>query len=189
VSLLRPPQKGPAALHLREVLAAHGPALRRMASSWTRTPSERDDLMQDIALALLKALPGFRGECPERAFVWRVAHNVSLAAARLRKRQPQEGEAALLHEAATTASPEEVREKKQQLLLLQAGLRLLREDERTVLVLALEGLSHDDIAIVVGGGANANAIGVRLHRAREALTRACASLDTPTSASAVRRSA
>lgn len=185
MSFLRPPvRQGPAEAQLRDVLVAHGPALRRMASSWTRTPSERDDLMQDIALALLKALPGFRGECPERAFVWRVAHNVALQAARLRKRQPQEGDAALLLQPATTASPEDISEKKHQLLRLQSGLRLLREDDRTLLVLALEGLSHEDIAVVVGG-TNANAVGVRLHRARQALTQACASLDTP----AARRSA
>jgi DNA-directed RNA polymerase specialized sigma24 family protein len=44
-------------------------------------------------------------------------------------------------------------------------------------MLALEGLSLDETAAVVGG--TANAIGVRLHRARAALLAAVTSLDVP----------
>ena len=47
----------------------------RLAASYTEHSSDRDDLFQDIAIALWKALPGFRGECSERTFLFRVAHN------------------------------------------------------------------------------------------------------------------
>ena len=52
------------------VLAAHGPALGRLASSYTRTTGEREDLLQEIALAIWTALPRFRGECSERTFLF-----------------------------------------------------------------------------------------------------------------------
>lgn len=34
--------------------------------------------MQDIWLAVRRALPGFRGDCSERTFIYRIAHNRAL---------------------------------------------------------------------------------------------------------------
>ena len=45
------------------LVAANGPALTRLAASYTNTLSDRDDLLQEIAMALWQALPRFRGEC------------------------------------------------------------------------------------------------------------------------------
>ena len=59
----------------RTLLDRHRPALARLAASYTRTTSDRDDLLQDIAMALWRALPTFRGECSERTFLFRIAHN------------------------------------------------------------------------------------------------------------------
>src|SRR5579863_1598937 len=60
---------------LNRLLTENGPALLRLAASYTNTSSDRDDLVQDIAIALWQALPRFRGECSERTFLFRVAHN------------------------------------------------------------------------------------------------------------------
>jgi len=162
-----PPPESPAE-HLRRILASHGGALRRLAASWTRTPSERDDLLQDIAVALLNALPGFRGDCPERAFVWRIAHNRALATADKRRRdRALDAPDALDSHASSLPSALEVTEQHERTARLDHALRLLRDDQRVLLVLSLEGLSLDEIASVVGG--TSNAVGVRLHRARAAL--------------------
>jgi RNA polymerase sigma factor (sigma-70 family) len=68
---------GRAALEQRfhQLLSANGGAIRRLAASYTNNPSDRDDLFQDISLAIWKALPGFRGESSERTFIFRIAHN------------------------------------------------------------------------------------------------------------------
>jgi RNA polymerase sigma-70 factor (ECF subfamily) len=161
---------------LRRVLRDQGAALGRLASAWTRNRAERDDLMQDIALALLVALPRFRGECPERAFVWRVAHNRCLLMARQRRRQADD-ELTDEH-ISPQPSPLARVEQEQRARHLQRAIGRLSEDHRAVLVLSFEGLSHEEIGDVVG--ASANAVGVRLHRARAALTDAMqASTATP----------
>lgn len=54
-------------------LADHGRGLSRMAGSYTRTAAEREDLEQDIALALWRALPTFRGESSLKTFAYRIA--------------------------------------------------------------------------------------------------------------------
>src|ERR1022692_3854008 len=70
------------------LLAANGPALARLAASYTNTPSDRDDLLQEIdrddllqeiALAVWQALRAFRGECSPRTFLFRIAHNRGIA--------------------------------------------------------------------------------------------------------------
>src|SRR5215510_12930513 len=60
-----------------DLLSGNGGALSRLAASYTNNPSDRDDLFQDIALAIWKALPGFRGESSERTFIFRIAHGVA----------------------------------------------------------------------------------------------------------------
>jgi RNA polymerase sigma factor (sigma-70 family) len=153
---------------LRRVLHDHGAALSRLAAAWTRTTAEREDLLQDISLALLVALPRFRGECPERAFIWRVAHNRCLVAARSRRRHVDDER--LLEQASTDPSPLTRMEQHQRARALQSAVARLSEDQRAVIVLSFEGMSHQEIGEVVG--ASANAIGVRLHRARAALAEA-----------------
>jgi RNA polymerase sigma factor (sigma-70 family) len=153
---------------LRRALGAHGLALSRLASAWTRTTAEREDLLQDISLALLVALPRFRGECPERAFIWRVAHNRCVQAAR--RRRPQVDDDRLLEVESRAPSPFDRLDAQQRARALQRAVAGLSEDQRTVIVLSLEGLSHEEIGEVVG--ASANAVGVRLHRARAALAAA-----------------
>src|SRR5215469_9476703 len=61
------------------ILAEHGPALSRLAGSYTHTRSDRDDLLQETAFAIWQALPRFRGECSERTFIFRIAHNRAIA--------------------------------------------------------------------------------------------------------------
>jgi RNA polymerase sigma factor (sigma-70 family) len=153
---------------LRRVLQDHGAALSRLASAWTRTTAEREDLLQDISLALLVALPRFRGECPERAFIWRVAHNRCLVAARSRRRHMDEE--LLLEPASTDPSPLARLEQQQRARALQRAVARLSEDQRAVIVMSLEGMSHEEIGEIVG--ASANTVGVRLHRARAALAEA-----------------
>ena len=60
---------------LERLLAAHGAGLHRVARAYAKNPAEAADLAQEIAVAVWRALPGFRGQCSERTFVFRIAHN------------------------------------------------------------------------------------------------------------------
>src|SRR5580704_8622866 len=60
------------------ILREYGQALGRLSSGYERVASARDELMQEIALAIWQALPQFRGECSEHTFVYRIAHNCSI---------------------------------------------------------------------------------------------------------------
>jgi len=155
------------------VLADHSRALERVAASYTRTASEREDLLQDIALSLWTALPTFRGECSEKTFALRIAHNRALAY--LAKRGAPGSLRAPVdvddHEDAVVATtgknPALAYERAERGSRLLAATRALPLAHRQVITLLLEGLGHREIADVLG--TTEGNIAVRATRARAAL--------------------
>ena len=148
------------------LLREHGPALNRRAAGYEWDPVERQDLLQDIALAIWRALPAFRGESSERTFVFRIAHNRCIT--HLSKRRVNVSlEEAQIDVEDPSANAEAVLAEEQEHQRLLAAIRLLPPIHREVLVLALEGMGYREIADVVGIGESN--VGVRLNRARERL--------------------
>ncbi len=148
------------------ILAADGPAIMRLAASYTNARSDRDDLVQEIALALWQALPRFRGECSERTFLFRIAHNRGIAwLARMRSRRAESGEPVEVSD--PTPDPESELAQEQRNRNLRRAVRRLPVPFRQVVTLTLEGLNYREIAEVLGIS-ETNA-GVRLTRARQML--------------------
>ena len=159
------------AVYLR-MLNEHGGAVRRVADSYERDPGRRQDLVQDIWMSIWQALPSFRGECAEKTFVFRIAHNRAvnhIAHWRLRRTEPLDEADPLDHH---TPDPERAATEREQRERLQAAVRALPLALRQTTVLMLEGLTHREIAEVLG--VSENTVAVRLTRARGALARAMA---------------
>jgi len=147
------------------LLEVHGAGVARTIRGYARSEAERADLEQEVALALWTALPSFRGDCSERTFVLRIAHNRALTLLSKRTDSVEAPPGAELP--ATSADPERRASGAERLRALQRALKEIPLGPRQVLLLALEGLSHDEIAAVLGISANNAA--VRLSRARAAL--------------------
>ena len=154
-------------LHQRflALLDAHGAAVARTVRGYARNEAERADLEQEVALALWIGLPGFRGDCAERTFVLRIAHNRALAFLSRRTRRAEQ--APVPERASPAADPEQRASGAERLRALHAALSEIPLGLRQVLLLALEGLSHEEIGAVLG--ITANNAAVRLSRARAAL--------------------
>lgn len=152
------------------LLATHGPALRRLARVHAPNPADQDDLFQEIAVAIWRSLPGFRGESSERTWIYRVAHNV--AATFWTRNRRARGERAH-HEVTPGAAPEP--EARMDLVEL---VRRLPPFDRQLVTLYLEGLTAPEIADVTG--LSATNVAVRLTRARKTLAAAAAPLPRST---------
>ena len=151
------------------LLTAHGPALSRLAASYTDTASDRDDLMQEIALAIWRALPRFRGECSERTFLFRIAQNRSIAClARNRGRALERAGEIEVRDPAP--NPESDLAASQRAAQLRGAIRRLPVVYRQVITLTLEGLGYGEIAEVLG--VSESNVGARLTRARQMLREA-----------------
>jgi RNA polymerase sigma-70 factor (ECF subfamily) len=150
---------------IEQVLTEFRPVLGRTAAMFAPPGSERDDLLQEIYLALLSALPGYRGESSLRTYVLRVAHNcgVRRIASRRNAATPlDEGD-----HASPAPGPDREAEARQDVERLSTAVRELPLGARQVLVLTLEGLSQREIGQVLG--IEENVVSVRLHRARSVL--------------------
>lgn len=148
------------------MLREHAGLLARIAASYEAEPGARDDLLQDIALALWKAVPRWRGDASLKTFVARVAHNRGathvikavrhLPAVRLDDEVSDGGCGPQAHAQGAQANAH-----------LRAAVRALPLALRQPVTLALEGFLQREIAEALG--ISANNVAVRLHRARKAL--------------------
>jgi len=153
------------AMDIEQILRQHWPLLVRLASSYRSDTLRRDDLLQEISIALWQALPRWRGEGSLRAYIARVAHNRAIDALAADRRPPT----AALDEQHADPGPgplqrAAVDEQRDGLL---AAVRALPLGLRQVVSLALEGFSHREIAQTLG--LEENAVAQRLSRARKQL--------------------
>jgi len=142
------------------LMAAYATPIRRLCGAYTASAQDRDDLFQEIFLAVWRALPGYRGEASTRTWLYRIAHNVALTGqTRARRRRSRE---TALSDALEPSTHTDLR----QLALKQAIARMNPVD-RSVTVLWLEGLSAAEIEEVTG--IKAGTVAVRLSRIRKQL--------------------
>ena len=59
------------------LMEAYGVALKRLAAAYVSDSAAREDLFQEIALAVWNGIPGFRGDASERTWLYRIAHNTA----------------------------------------------------------------------------------------------------------------
>jgi RNA polymerase sigma factor (sigma-70 family) len=148
------------------LLNANLPALGRLAGSYAGSTGERDDLLQEIALALWQALPRFRGECSERTFLFRIAHNRCINHI-ARRRSMDSLEGLELDPADESRPVDQALSQQQDSARLTDAVRRLPVIQRQVIVLALEDMEYHEIAEVLG--ISESNVGVRLNRARATL--------------------
>jgi RNA polymerase sigma-70 factor (ECF subfamily) len=146
------------------LLAEYGAGLARVAGSYTNSVSDRDDLVQEIALAVWQALPRFRGECSERTFLYRIAHNRAISHL-ASGRQRAETEPVEVPDRAPSVEAKLAREQQGE--RLQHAVRRLPVLYRQVVTLILEGMEYGEIAQILG--ISESNVGARLTRARQML--------------------
>ena len=159
---------------LERVLDRHGDALWRLAGAYTDAPQDREDLYQEILVAVWQGLPRFRGDSSTRTYVFRIGRNRAITFQRKSRRhaatEPLDGVAD------GGPSPVEDAVALDEQDRLRKAVRALPPPGREVVSLSLEGLSNDEIAGVLG--LSKNNVAVRLHRARTRLREAFESTET-----------
>jgi RNA polymerase sigma factor (sigma-70 family) len=161
----------------------YGAAMRRLAAVYVNDARDREDLVQEIAMALWQAIPKFRGEASERTWLYRIAHNTAItASAKLWRRGKKESAledlpelreagagsaaAANLVDSKETPGDERLIEAQRREWLMRA-IRELAAVDRQIVTLHLEELSYREIQEITG--MTEGAIATRLTRIRERL--------------------
>ena len=147
------------------IVREHGDALSRVAWGYVSNTADHDDLMQDVFVALWRALPRFRGDSSERTFVFRIAHNRGCTfVASHREHETLTAESTI---ADPRPSPHDAAERANDRARLVAAVRTLPAAHRQAVLLRLEGFGIAEIAALQG--VSENNVSVRLTRARDHL--------------------
>jgi RNA polymerase sigma-70 factor (ECF subfamily) len=150
----------------------HEKLLRHIIIGFEAKPAIQDELFQEIALNIWRALPNFRHDSVVKTFVARIAHNVlathvAKAVKTIKTDQdltdlPQE-----LEKDHSQPTPYQSLDQSQRQQKLVSAIRQLKLDYQQVITLALEGMCYQEIAQVLD--ITTNLVGVRLQRAKIAL--------------------
>lgn len=159
-----------------QVVRDHGAALWRLTAGYAASEADRQDLHQEILVAVWQALARFEARSSLRTFVYRVAHNrgMSHRAYEGRRRHEDLSNVRLPDPA---PGPDEQAEARRRRRVLLAATRSLSPPLRQVLMLHLDGLSNPEIA-EIAGITTGNAA-VRLTRARDAVQKRIREIESP----------
>jgi RNA polymerase sigma-70 factor (ECF subfamily) len=142
-------------------MAAYSGPIRRLCAAYACDGPDREDLFQEVCMAVWRALPAFRGESSTRTWLYRIAHNVALSwQARDRRRRARE--------VPLDADVGRDRDTNLRRLALERAVASLNPADRTLTLLWLEGLSAVEIEDVTG--VKSATVAVRLSRIRKHLT-------------------
>jgi RNA polymerase sigma factor (sigma-70 family) len=148
------------------IVAEHGPLIARIAMSYEADPALREDLVQQIFLAVWQALPSYRAEASLKTFIARIAQNRAISFVARQVRQPPTTEMPELI-VATDPDPEQSAIDASERRTLIEATRRLPVPQRQAIVLILEGFSYGEISEMLNIAPNALAL--RLSRAKSAL--------------------
>lgn len=154
-------------------MTEHEKLLRHIITGFEAKPAIQDELFQEIALNVWRALPKFRYDSAVKTFIARIAHNVlaTHVAKSVRTVKADKELAAVPVEAEqdlTQPTPFQSLDQKQRQQRLAQAIRQLKLEQQQVITLALEGMSYQEIGEVLS--ITTNLVGVRLQRAKKALT-------------------
>ena len=148
------------------IVAEHGPLISCIAMSYEADPALREDLTQQIFLAVWQALPAYRADASLKTFIARIAQNRAISYVAKQVRQPPVAELPEVLEAEQPNPEESAIGANERHVLLEATRRLPLP-QRQVIVLVLEGFDYAEIAEMLNIAPNALAL--RLNRAKAAL--------------------
>lgn len=149
-----------------QALAEHAAMIDRIISGMESNPACRDELRQEVALALWRATPSWRQASSLKTFVARVTHNVCVSHVRRASRAPKH------HELSDTVM-DKAEATDDAVVRADLGRRLLAEVSklprgmREVATLYLDDFSAREIAATLG--ISEGAVFTRITRLREML--------------------
>ncbi len=150
---------------IERIISDYGPGLARVAASYEANPTLQEDLLQEILMAIHRALPSLENEARLAPFVFRIAHNRSVT--HVMKRAGERRRAELHDPEPETQTPEQLMIASDRSRRVGAAIRRLPLPYRQVITLLLEELSYAEIAEALG--LSLSNVGVRVNRAKAQL--------------------
>jgi len=154
-------------------MTEHEKLLRHIITGFEAKVAIQDELFQEIALNIWRALPKFRHDSAVKTFVARIAHNILAThvakAVKTIKADQDLSDIGVEAEKDQQPTPYQSLSRNQRQQKLADAIRQLKLEQQQVIILALEGMSYLEISEVLA--ITTNLVGVRLQRAKQSLAK------------------
>lgn len=162
-----------------ELVRRYAARLLRVARRFLSSEEDARDAVQDAFVAAFKSIGGFESTAQISTWLHRIVVNACLMKLRTRRRKPEEDIEQYLprfledgHQVESSVpwyeSAETILQRNELRVLVRRSIDELPDVYRAVLLLRdIEEISTDEAASILG--TTANAVKIRLHRARQAL--------------------
>ena len=134
----------------------------KISRAYTNTTHDREDLINDIAFELWKAYPKFKGESKISTWIYRISLNISMNYKRNKKNNILFLSETNQFDTSTWLHDEEVNEQSD---LLYSCIDYLDEFNKAIIILFLDGNSHEEISAITG--ISKTNVGTRISRIKE----------------------
>jgi len=143
----------------------HGAIVHHVVNGFA-AGDDRNDLLQEVLLAVWKSIPAFRGQAKPTSYLYRVCHNAALLWTRTEKnyRRRVDQFSAL---ASNDSSPHPDALTEERLAKLYSSIRQLKPLDRSLILMSLDGVSYREMAEVLG--LSESNIGVKINRIKNQL--------------------
>lgn len=146
-------------------LAGHKGILFKVVHAYAFEHADRQDLFQEIVIQIWRSVEAFRGDSSASTWMYRVALNTAIAWTRKEGRRQRGKEQFELAQGLLTTPAAVERDPRVEWLYQQ--ITQLKDVDRSVALLLLDGFSYKEIAGIVG--LTESNVGVKINRIKSAL--------------------
>lgn len=150
-------------LEFTKMVREHRKTIYTVCYFFSDSPTEVDDLFQEVLVNLWKSYPKFRGDSSVKTWVWRVSLNTCCAINRADKRRVPTVPLGIDKDLLVSDNDQ----SSAQIKMLYDRINKLEVFDRAIILLWLESMSYDEIAAIVG--ITTSAVTSRLFRIKEQL--------------------
>ena len=148
-----------------EWLSDHKGILFKVVHAYAFEHADRQDLFQEIAIQVWRSVDAFRGASSVPTWMYRVALNTAIAWNRKEDKHQRGKQPLEIVESLLTASASDGHDPRVEWLYHQ--IAQLKDVDRSVALLLLDGFSYKEIADIVG--ITESNVGVKINRIKSAL--------------------
>jgi RNA polymerase sigma factor (sigma-70 family) len=145
-----------------EIVLTNGGLIYKIAKLYTNSPTDEEDLYQEIIYQLWKSFDSFRNDSKITTWMYRIALNTAISQLNKHKRSVN-----LVPIDDDLLNYPEVNDnsKEDQIATLYKEIKALNPVEKGIILLYLEGKTYDEIAVITGF--TASNVGTRLNRIKQ----------------------
>ena len=148
-----------------EWLAGHTGILFKVVHAYAFEHADRQDLFQEIVIQVWRSVDAFRGDSSVPTWMYRVALNTAIAWMRKEGRHQRGKQELEVVEGLLTTASSDAPDPRLEWLYHQ--IAQLKDVDRSVALLLLDGFSYKEIAAIVG--ITESNVGVKINRIKSAL--------------------